>query len=112
MQKKLIGYMLTWTTYGTWLQGDKRGYVKNGIILSANQKLQTANRNNQKHPPIKLNTNLMPIVKNALEEEAERIGQKIYAIAVCSNHVHLILQKTTEKPKMLWRDIKINPRTP
>jgi REP element-mobilizing transposase RayT len=97
MEKKIIGYMLTWTTYGTWLQGDKRGYVKNGVILSANQKLQTANRNNQKHPSIKLNTNLMLIVKNVIEKEAERIGQKIYAIAVCSNHVHLVLQKTTEK---------------
>ena len=89
--------MLTWTTYGTWLQGDKRGYVKNGIILSANQKLQAANRTSQKHPTVKLNTNLMLIVKNAIEKEAERIGQKIYAIAVCSNHVHLVLQKTTDK---------------
>ena len=97
MEKKIIGYMLTWTAYGTWLQGDKRGYVKNGIILSANQKLQTANRNNQKHPSIKLNTNLISIVKSALEKEAERIGQKIYATAVCSNHVHLVLQKTNEK---------------
>jgi len=25
---RMIGYMLTWTTYGTWLQRDKRGYVK------------------------------------------------------------------------------------
>ena len=97
MERKIIGYMLTWTTYGTWLQGDKRGYVKNGTILSANQKLQTANRTSQKHPTVKLNTNLMLIVKNVIEKEAERIGQKIYAIAVCSNHVHLVLQKTTDK---------------
>jgi len=27
---RMIGYMLTRTTYGTWLQGDKRGYVKDG----------------------------------------------------------------------------------
>jgi hypothetical protein len=24
----MIGFMATWTTYGTWLQGDKKGYVK------------------------------------------------------------------------------------
>jgi len=70
---------------------------KSGTILSANQKLQTANRNNQTHPSVKLNTNLILVVKNAIEKEAERIGQEIYAIAVCSNHVHLVLQKTTEK---------------
>src|SRR5256885_1590364 len=25
-----IGYFLTWTTYGTWLPGDDRGWVKEG----------------------------------------------------------------------------------
>jgi len=43
--------MVTWTTYGTWLQGDKRGYVKNGRILKPDAKMQAANlRNLQKHP--------------------------------------------------------------
>ena len=27
---RMIGYILTWTTYGKWLQRDKRGYVKEG----------------------------------------------------------------------------------
>jgi len=27
---KIIGCMLTWTTYGTWLQEDEKGYVKDG----------------------------------------------------------------------------------
>jgi hypothetical protein len=48
MTKELIGYMVTWTTYGSWLQGDKRGYVKNGTILPANDKLKSANRKQQK----------------------------------------------------------------
>ena len=41
---EIVGYMLTWTTYGTWLQGDARGYVKNGKILSENKGLEKANR--------------------------------------------------------------------
>jgi len=40
---KLIGYMVTWTTYGSWLQGDKRGYVKNGEILLAEKILEKSN---------------------------------------------------------------------
>jgi hypothetical protein len=27
---KTVGYMVTWTTYGTWLQGEKKGFVKDG----------------------------------------------------------------------------------
>ncbi len=23
---KVIGYMVTWTTYGTWLQGEEKGF--------------------------------------------------------------------------------------
>ena len=30
----MIAYMLTWTTYGTWLQGDERGYGKDGETFS------------------------------------------------------------------------------
>ena len=30
MVRRIIGYMVTWTTYGTWVQGEKKGYVKNG----------------------------------------------------------------------------------
>ncbi len=36
---RTVGYMLTWTTYGSWLQGDVRGYVKNSRILPDDKKL-------------------------------------------------------------------------
>ena len=26
-----LAYFITWTTYGTWLPGDKRGWVKAGM---------------------------------------------------------------------------------
>lgn len=92
----MIAYMITWTTYGSWLQGDKRGYVKNGQILGGNGNLKSANQNQQKSSSVKLNDTQKQIVKNSIEREAERVGQKIYALAVCSNHIHLVLHKTNE----------------
>jgi hypothetical protein len=41
---KTVGYMITFTTYGTWLQGDKRGYVKDGKEFDSNKELLDANR--------------------------------------------------------------------
>ena len=41
---KMVGFMATWTTYGTWLQGDKRGYVKKGITLGSNAQLEKSNK--------------------------------------------------------------------
>lgn len=90
MVKKIIGYMVTWTTYGSWLQGDKRGYVKNGRVLAQNDKLKSANQRQQKYPTLKLNTEQKQIVENTITEEARRINHKIFAIAVCSNHVHIV----------------------
>ena len=84
--------MATWTTYGTWLQGDKKGYVKNGTILEANAELEKSNKELLKRDKIKIPKSLRIIVKNAILKEAEEIGQKVYAIAVCSNHVHIVVE--------------------
>jgi len=86
----MVGYMLTWTTYGTWLQGDKRGYVKDGQILGENQALHEANKNAQKSKAVRLSEESWHIIKDAILKEAKEIGQRIHAISICSNHVHIV----------------------
>ncbi|MDD5326401.1 MAG: transposase [Phycisphaerae bacterium] len=92
----MIGYMVTWTTYGTWLQGDKRRYVQDGKILPADTELEDANKRLQKCNIVRLTSIQKKVVNNAILEEAERIGQKIFALAVCSNHVHLVACRQNE----------------
>ena len=89
---RMIGFMATWTTYGTWLQGNKKGYVKNGTILEANPELEQSNKESLKHEIIKIPKKLRGTVINAILKEAEDIGQKVYGIAVCSNHVHIVVE--------------------
>lgn len=89
---RMIGFMATWTTYGTWLQGNKKGYVKNGITFEANPELEKSNKESLKHDEINIPKSLRIIVKNAILKEAEEIGQKVYAITVCSNHVHIVVE--------------------
>ena len=87
---KIIGYMVTWTTYGSWLQGDERGYVKNGRVLSGSTKIKHANRKLQKYETVILTGKEREIVRTAILAQAKKIGQTIEAITVCSNHVHLV----------------------
>jgi REP element-mobilizing transposase RayT len=89
---RMIGFMATWTTYGSWLQGNKKGYVKNGTILPANAELEKSNKELLKHGEINIPKSLRTIVKNAILKEAEEIGQKVYAIVVCSTHVHIVIE--------------------
>jgi REP element-mobilizing transposase RayT len=89
---KMIGFMATWTTYRTWLQGDKRGYVKDGTILDANTALEESNRQLLKHDEIKIPKDLRKTVEDAVLQEAHEIGQQVYALAVRSNHVHIVVE--------------------
>jgi REP element-mobilizing transposase RayT len=87
--KKMIGYMLTWTTYGTWLQGDKRRYVNDGRVLPPDEVLESANKKLQTSPTVRLTNEQKRVVEDAIIKEAQRIGHQILALAVCLNHIYL-----------------------
>ena len=89
---KTVGYMLTWTTYGTWLQGDKRRYVKKGKTLPPDEKLFKVNEELQASETVRLSPQQKKLVRAAIINESRAVGQRILALAVCSNHVHLVAQ--------------------
>jgi REP element-mobilizing transposase RayT len=96
MTKKLTGYMITWTTYGTWLQGDKRGYVKNGQIVPGDLKIEENCKKLQEGTTVTLNQKERKIAAQTILKEAEKIGQAIKALTVCNNHVHIVAQPCCE----------------
>ena len=93
---KTLGYMITWTTYGSWLQGDSRGFVKNGKILSSNLLLADSNKRNLSKEPVKISKNNQSIVADSICEKAKQLNQKIYALSVSSNHVHIVAEYIAE----------------
>jgi len=93
---KTLGYMITWTTYGTWLQGDERGYVKNGQTHPGNKVLLQRNKKSQSKDMVKLSRNQQKVVRKAIIEEAELQDQRIYALSVQSNHVHIVVKYTRQ----------------
>jgi REP element-mobilizing transposase RayT len=93
---RMIGYMLTWTMYGTWLQGDKRGYVKDSKVLGEDRRLYEVNQRRLKGRARRLDKKDKIVVRDAILSEAKRLGQEILAIAVCSNHVHVVVNCVDE----------------
>jgi len=93
---KIIGYMVTWTTYGSWLPGDKRGYVRCGETLDGEKEILERSKERQKNDTIRLNKKEKEIVKDTIIKEAERIGQIVEGISVYSNHVHLLLRPNSK----------------
>jgi len=87
---KTLGILFTWTTYGTWLRGDARGWVDEGVVYPANPPLEAADRHRLRYPPF-----LFPpaqrheagvLVGSAVRE----LDAGVYALHVGSWHVHLV----------------------
>ena len=89
---KTIGYMVTWTTYGSWLQGNKRKYVKDGQILPQDEEMEEANLKSLTKDPVQLSFNRRRIVEEAIRYKAIQLGQRIYALSVGAKHVHLVAE--------------------
>ena len=98
---KMLGYMVTWTTYGTWLPGDDRGYVTHGKILGKNEGLRQANMRRLKSKIVNLSQQEQETVREAILSNSEGLEQKIYVIVVCSNHVHIVAQRISKSIEMV-----------
>ena len=100
--------MVTWTTYGTWLQGDNRGYVKNGQILEGEQRLLKLCKTLQKGKTVRLTEQEKEVVRRAILNESRRIGQNLEALAVCTNHLHLAARpcdKSVERIVSMYKSV-------
>ena len=88
---KTVGCHVTWTTYGTWLQGDERGYVKDGETLPANDKPRRDNERRLVKKVVRFGAKEKRIVATAIQKEAAKYKIPLRALTVCSNHVYAVL---------------------
>ena len=100
-------WLLTWTTYGTWLPGEERGFVSRarrmddghtirnilGTPYDADQKdIEASARERMKGRPVALGSDHAGIVDSAFLETAETHGVRLIAYSVMSDHTHLLCQ--------------------
>lgn len=107
-----LAYMLTWTTYGTWLHGDTRLSVERGrpgratAVLAPNTGLESMRRSQMKGEPVVLSIEERRQVHDAIEECCEYRGWHPLALNVRSNHAHCIVQATGCTPEQVMSDLK------
>ncbi len=87
-----ITYFLTWTTYGTWLPGDRRGWRKwNSGAQESKPLLESWCRSQMQEEAILLNRHQRQKVQEICEHHAEIRGWVLHANNARSNHVHLVV---------------------
>jgi REP element-mobilizing transposase RayT len=115
-------WLLTWTTYGTWLPGDERGFVSSvsegkGPRKRHNQPLTPYDRempglersaaDSVKGQPVYLTQEHAVAVLVQLIETADFRAWQLLAAAVMRNHVHLVVGVPGDPdPASLLRDFK------
>lgn len=93
--RKVLAIMLTMTTYGTWLRGDRRGWVDRGVVLPPCPELEAADRRRMKHPMFLFDKDRFLEIGCFIGESLrQRLHLRILAMTVQTWHVHVVIAAT------------------
>ena len=96
-----LAYFLTWTTYGTWLPGDERGWVLKGkgfqLPRPITKKL-AADRMTE--PVCSLDDAQREIVEKTIHDHCKIRNWELHAVSCRSNHVHVVVTADLDPKKV------------
>jgi len=121
-------WLLTNTTYGTWLPGDQRGSVTSVRDLRPGEKrrparfehdlpgepweqaipgLQASARQQMKGPPVYLDVEKAKAVLVQFRETATYRSWTLHAVAIMANHFHIVMQVEDDpEPRKILAEFK------
>jgi REP element-mobilizing transposase RayT len=105
-------FLLTWTTYGTWLPGDERGWVNaatsgpaepvnKGDVTKLNQ-----SRDRLRDEPVVLNVERRNVVERSIREVCKHRNWRLLAVNVRSKHVHVVVAAPEHTPERVMNALK------
>jgi REP element-mobilizing transposase RayT len=89
----ILAYFITWTTYGTWLPGDGRGWIKanhNGI-QKPDAKLEHNSRLCMAEDAIELSISQRALVERTIQQHCAIRHWQLHAVNARTNHVHVVV---------------------
>jgi REP element-mobilizing transposase RayT len=112
-----LAYHITWTTYGSWLPGDARGWVKRPAqgIQSPEGPLERNSHSSLAQLPVVLDDENRQVVEQTIQRHCEIRSWTLRALNVRTNHVHLIVSAPVSPEKAMgefksWCSRKLNER--
>jgi REP element-mobilizing transposase RayT len=106
-----LAYLITFTTYGTWLHGDKRGSVDRNHneyrsdFLPEKREFEQQDCKLLKNDGVLLDEKCRNIVLNAIISQCDFRNWFVYAVHVRSNHIHIVVS-ALEKPEKIMTVLK------
>ncbi len=104
-----LAYFITWTVYGTFLQGDERGWRKWGKGYQPTQpRLAEWRRDRLKHSIELLSDPERELVDKEVYRLSEYRGWKCWATMARTNHVHVVVTANDRKGSVVRDQCKAN----
>jgi hypothetical protein len=92
---RTLAIMVTSTTYGTWLRGDKRGSIQDGRLLPPLPWLEANDRGRMKNQPYLFDGERLHDIGQMIGDSLiERLQLSILALHVARWHFHLVIAAT------------------
>ena len=102
-----LAFFITWPTYGTWLPGDQRGWIKlNSGWELPQPKLELECSSRMNEVACKLSKSETRIVERQAVETCDHRGWILHAVACLSNHAHFVVAATDTDPAKIRADLK------
>ncbi len=89
----VLAYHIIWTTYGTWLPGDRRGWIKKKVlgIQHPDPELEYKARERMAGKAVELSSAQRMLVEQTIQEHCSVRNWLLHAVSVRTNHVHVFV---------------------
>jgi len=103
-----IAYLITWTTYGSWLPGDKRGWHcwGEGEVQPSNKLFVEMAASEMKETAFTLSSDGREIVEQTISRHCNFRSWTLCAVSARSNHVHVVVTAPGCDPKTVRNQFK------
>ena len=103
-----IAFFITWTTYGTWLPGDQRGWKRRGDadVQLPDLIYESSARKKMKEPAFLLSVADRKVVADTIGKHCEIRHWHLRAANPRSNHVHVVVTAPEYSPETVSDQFK------
>ncbi len=103
-----LAYFISWTTKGSWLHGDSRGWVERGKpgIKTADPERRRRELRTMEADPVFLEPRQRTIAAETIRSHCDVRRWRLHALNVRSNHVHVVVTAAGVAPETVMEQFK------
>jgi REP element-mobilizing transposase RayT len=114
----ILAYHLTWTTYGTWLPGDARGWIKSGAwgVQRPDPKREQDARERMVDSAVVLTPDQRALVEETIRDHCRIRCWLLHAVSARTNHIHVVVTADRDPDDVMdqlkaWCSRKLSDQT-